>query len=190
MEVVLAIGVVAFAFVAILGLLPTGMTQFRQAIDTTVCAQIAQRVIGDAQQTDFDTLIDKSNLPGTANYSFRGPAVNNPQFRYFDERGGEVIPSTKNAQSKPEALSPEEKALIVYHVNVRVIPETAIPKTNSGGDAPQLATVTLQVANNPGNAKIVVSSAAQASDDPTRQLWVKTPGVTFLTYSALVARNQ
>src|SRR5687767_4065395 len=57
-EVVLAIGVVSFAFVAILGLVPAGMSQFRQAIDTAVCAQIAQRVIGDAQQTDFDLLID------------------------------------------------------------------------------------------------------------------------------------
>src|SRR5882757_6098701 len=77
-EVVLAVGVVAFAFVAILGLIPAGMTQFRQAIDTSVCAQIAQRIINEAQGTDFTILIDEQKLPtGTASddYAFRTPSI-------------------------------------------------------------------------------------------------------------------
>lgn len=194
-EVVLAIGVVAFAFVAILGLLPAGMTQFRQAVDTTVCAQIAQRVIGDAQQTDFDTLIDVKNLPSSANdrdnYTFRAPKVSEPEYRYFDERGGEVIPSSKAARANPDVLSAKEKAQIVYHVNIRVMPETAIPKTNSGGGATQLATLTIQIANNPGNRRIAINGGAKDNkNEPKRQLFVKTPGMTILTYSAQVARNQ
>lgn len=197
-EVVLAVGVVAFAFVAILGLLPAGMTQFRQAVDTTVCAQIAQRVIGDAQQTNFDVLIDEANLPADPNdrdhYTFRAPKVLEPEFRYFDERGGEVIPSSKQARSNPENLLPAEKTLIVYHVNVRVMPQSSIPRSGSsggtaGGD--QLAMLTIQVANNPSNRKLEISSDAQDNKDkPKRQLIVKTPGLQILTYSAQIARNQ
>src|ERR1700742_1236811 len=56
-EVVLALGIVAFAFVAILGLIPAGMSTFRQAINISVCSQIGQRVIGDAFQADYDTLL-------------------------------------------------------------------------------------------------------------------------------------
>ncbi len=74
-EIVLAIGIVSFAFVAIFGLLPVGMTTFRQAMDTTVSSQIVQRVVNEAQQTDFSTL--------TAN-------AGTPQLRYFDEQGNEV----------------------------------------------------------------------------------------------------
>src|SRR6185369_7455030 len=62
-EVVLAVGVVAFAFVAIMGLIPAGMGQFRQAIDTSVCSQIAQRVMNEAQQTGFALLSDEKDIP-------------------------------------------------------------------------------------------------------------------------------
>jgi uncharacterized protein (TIGR02598 family) len=194
-EVVLAIGVVAFAFVAILGLLPAGMTQFRQAIDTTVCAQIAQRVIGDAQQTEFDTLIDKQNLPSGSSldhYTFRAPKVTSPEIRYFDERGGEVIPAAKAARSNPDLLSPAERTLVVYHVNVRVMPQSPVPKTIGGTSGGQeLATLTIQVANNPGNIKLPISTAANdAQNDGKRQLFLPRTGTTILTYSAQIARNQ
>lgn len=184
-EVVLAIGVMAFAFVGIFSLLPAGLTNFRQAMDLSVGAQIAQRVIGDAQQTDFNVLVDEKNLPTTANYTFRAPKVSAPALRYFDEQANEVVP--KN----PASLSSEEKAKIIYHVNVRVMPQTALPKTNTGGDAPHVATLTVQVANNPAN-KVIAISTASASDDSKadRNLFVATPGVKILTYAALVGRNQ
>lgn len=72
-EVVLAIGVVALAFIPIFSLLPAGLTTFRQAIDNSLGSQIVQRLVGDAQQTDYATLI------ATATYQ-----------RYFDEQGNEV----------------------------------------------------------------------------------------------------
>src|SRR4051812_41937151 len=55
-EVTLALGVIAFAFVALLALLPAGNNAFRRAIDLATCGQIAQRVISDAQNANFDTL--------------------------------------------------------------------------------------------------------------------------------------
>jgi uncharacterized protein (TIGR02598 family) len=79
-EVTLAIGITSFALLAILGLLPVGMNTFRQAIDTAVTAQIAQRIVNDAQQTDFDTL--NANL-----------ASGIPD-RYFDDQGNEVLPAS------------------------------------------------------------------------------------------------
>lgn len=72
-EVVLAIGVIALAFIPIFSLLPAGLTTFRQAIDNSVGSQIVQRLVGEAQQTDYPTLI------ATTTYQ-----------RYFDEQGNEV----------------------------------------------------------------------------------------------------
>ena len=74
-EVVLAIGIVAFAFVPLFALIPVGMTTFRQSIDTIVTTQVVQRVINEEQETDFSVLINPSNALTT---------------RYFDNQGDEV----------------------------------------------------------------------------------------------------
>ena len=72
-ECVLAIGVVSFAFVSILAMIPMGMTAFRQAVDTTVGSQIVHRLINEAQQTDYSTLV-----------------ANPTSEHYFDDQGNEV----------------------------------------------------------------------------------------------------
>lgn|GEM_PF-6307406 len=41
-ETAFAIGIVAFAFVALIGLLPAGLTNFREAMDPSVGAQIGR----------------------------------------------------------------------------------------------------------------------------------------------------
>lgn len=72
-ELVLAIGIVSFAFVSLFALLPVGLTTFRQTMDTTIGSQIVHRIINEAQQTDYTTL------------------VATPTFdRYFDDQGNEV----------------------------------------------------------------------------------------------------
>jgi len=53
----MAIGVISFAFVSILGLVPMGMSDFRNSIDTSVGAEISQRLVNEAQETDFNTLL-------------------------------------------------------------------------------------------------------------------------------------
>jgi len=55
-EVVLAIGIVAFAFIAVMGLIPVGLTVFNRSVNSTVQAQIAQRLFGEAQQVRFEDL--------------------------------------------------------------------------------------------------------------------------------------
>jgi uncharacterized protein (TIGR02598 family) len=199
-EVVLAVGVVAFAFVAIMGLIPAGMGQFRQAIDTSVCAQIAQRVINDVQQADYSTLTDEKSLPappGDDNFAFRMPTVafsraNHARcMRYFDEQGNEVIPS--DAVANKFTGSETDKALkskVTYYVNVRVVPKGVMPNVGGGGIyyGPHMATLTIQVAYNPGNLPINISSAGETSTDPSRLLWTKTAGVSMINYNAQIAR--
>jgi uncharacterized protein (TIGR02598 family) len=73
-EVTLAIGVIAFAFVALLGLLPAVLTSFRAAIDLNNETRIVQSIVGKVQVTDFNEV---PNL----DYS-----VSNEIF-YFDEEG-------------------------------------------------------------------------------------------------------
>ncbi|MEZ0254532.1 MAG: Verru_Chthon cassette protein B [Chthoniobacter sp.] len=76
-EVVIAIGVIAFAFIPMMGMLPTGLNLSRQAIDATVEAQIAQQLTAEVQQTDFSRLEDLASS-----------SVVNPY--YFDDQGSKV----------------------------------------------------------------------------------------------------
>lgn len=78
-EVVLAIGIVSFAFVGLFGLLPAGLTVFRQAIDNSVGSQIVQRLVNEAQQTDFPVLTAAA-----------------PTKRYFDDQGNEVTSANES----------------------------------------------------------------------------------------------
>lgn len=72
-EVVLAIGIIAFAFVGLMALIPVGLTNFRHALDNSIGSQIMQRLVDEAQQTDYATLVA---TPST--------------MRYFDDQGNEV----------------------------------------------------------------------------------------------------
>lgn len=164
-EVTLSIGIVAFAFLSVFGLLPTGTTIFRQAMDTSVGSQIAQRVFNDAQQTDFDQLIlDKNDNTIACN------ATGLKSARYFDDQGTEVTDATK----------------AVYQVNTRIMPMT-MTKLPNDTDISSLATlavmasVTIQIVNNPGNQPL--------TPDPATNLWSDSR-FPIATYSGLVARNK
>lgn len=72
-EVTLALGIVAFAFTAIMGVLPVGLNLFRGATDTSVTNRIVQKVSADLQQADFDAI-----------------ALSEDQTLFFDEQGTEI----------------------------------------------------------------------------------------------------
>lgn len=187
-EVTLSIGVVAFAFVSLMALVPVGLDTFREGMGTTVGAQIAQRVITEAQQTDFDLLIDHVSRADTSQdgLTFRAPSRNDERLRYFDEQGNEVIPKD------PDNLSAEEKQKIIYHVNTRVMIRTPRPSDGLGSPAIDLATVTVQVATNPGNLEIPIHISPPAADDvtdPMRNLFKPTTKMSISTWSAMIARN-
>jgi uncharacterized protein (TIGR02598 family) len=100
-EVVLAIGIVGFAFVAMFGLLPVGLSTFRQAVDNSVGSQIVQRLINDAQQTDYPELIKISAAQ--------------PSRRYFDDQGNEVTSINDS----------------IYTAELTVIAPTSLPNTST-----------------------------------------------------------
>lgn len=155
----MAIGIVSFAFVGVLGLIPTGLTTFRRALDVSIGSQIAQRVINEAQQTDFSVLISGSCA--------------NP--RYFDDQGTEVVPANASA------LTTTERARVIYWVNTQVQPSTSIPFTSGTSQLNgNLATVTIQVVNNPGNTPINSGSDGLWSD----------PRFSIFSSSGLVAQSK
>lgn len=80
-EVVLAMGILVFCLVALLGLIPMGLQSFRSAMTMTVEAQIAQSVSSDIQLTDFSNL--QTMLNPAAKY-------------YFDDQGMAVDASSSN----------------------------------------------------------------------------------------------
>ncbi|HSI84536.1 MAG: Verru_Chthon cassette protein B [Candidatus Methylacidiphilales bacterium] len=73
-ETVLALGVVAFSMMGILGMLIVGLTSFREAVNATAESQIVQSVSNDILLTDYSFLMSKEY----------------PYTRYFDEQGNEV----------------------------------------------------------------------------------------------------
>lgn len=183
-EVVLAVGVISFAFVAIMGLIPAGLQQFRQATDNSVCAQIAQRIIEEAQGTDFDILTDSANHPNSTvpiqanSYSAGDVSKKNPIFiRYFDEQGNEVIPQNTTP-------SDTELARIVYHVNTRILPATTLPGDTNTGLNTSLATITVQVAFNPSGQPLKFTSDwfIKKDDDKMKRVPIKN-------YTAQIGRS-
>ncbi len=197
-ETAMAVGIVAFAFVTLMALVPAGLTTFRRSVDVSVCAQIAQRVLDDAGETDFDTLIDQQTLEQSnpaEGFTFRAPKINAPGFRYFDDQGTEVIPAN------PPTLSAAEKKRVIYHVITRVMPRAPLPKsggpaaTTNGSLHPEpVAQITVQVAHNPGNFSLPIST--DPADDvtkPNRNLLntfdSSMRGIDVLTYCSHVGRN-
>ena len=182
-ETAIALGIVAFVLVALMGMLPVGLSSFRQSIDATVCAQIIQRIVSDAEQSDFDLLSKKAT--STDATFFVLPT------RYFDDQGNEIVPA---AASGPTAA---EWQRIIYQVRVRGSqpgpPDSSAAPAANFTSLPQEGTrfhprdssfLTIQIANNPGNRTLPVG---------TEQLWsateAKKMGLALTTQSAIVTRN-
>lgn len=168
-EISAALGIVSFAFVALLGLMADGVGKFRGAMDTTITAQIASRMINDAQQAEFSELVGSHESPEN---------TERKAVRYFDEQGNEIVPAE-------ESLSPAEQLRVVYRVGTRVRPQAELPQ-GYFSDTPQLAQVTIQVVHVPGEADLEV----ETRDGAGQNLFKAGPGVPVYTYSALVARIQ
>jgi uncharacterized protein (TIGR02598 family) len=190
-EVTIALGIVAFAFVGLFALLPNGMQTFRRSMELSVCTQIAQRVINDAQQTDFSTLIDEKNLPpysdDIAALTFRAPLFKQAAYRYFDDQGDEIRSSTAG-RTDLVGLTTEQQRRISYWVNTRVM--WGVLPGETARRAQHMACVTIQVAFNPSNAPLPIDpSDAKDGNQPLRNLFAPKAGVSIMTYSALIGRN-
>jgi uncharacterized protein (TIGR02598 family) len=189
-EIALALAIVAIALIALVGLLPTGLNNFRDATDAQIAGEIFQRVVADAQETDFDTLIAAKVESGGDNGQFyRLP------LRHFDSQGGEVKVANPDSPSSTEAEG------IIYTARVRgslpgdpnprkhtanfatSLPGSAAPRFNSR----DLTFLTVQIAVTNGTrrvAPLVDSDSFLIS--PSRATKAAMP---VRTYAALVARN-
>lgn len=116
-EVVLALGVVSFGFISVMGMVPVGLQNYQRSMDTAIRTQIVQHIFNEAIQTDFDTLVQSKTLAD----------------RYFDDQGIEV----NGAQN------------YIYQVKVDVVTSTDLPSSPSSN--PNLATLQIRIANNPGH---------------------------------------
>lgn len=189
-EVVLAIGVVAFAFVAIFSLLPVGMGVFREAMDTSVSAQIVQRIVSDAQQTNFDNLVDTTKSGGTSSGDWFVLPL-----RYFDDQGSEV-------KVTGATLSATQKEMIVYHVRIRgskpgaANPSghtsdyfTSLPSTGKRFNPRDMTILTVQIVANPAGKDLasagIIDNAKQLIDAKL----ARTKALRVQTYSVAVTRN-
>lgn len=82
-EVVLALGVISFSLVSLLGLLPVGLNSLRDALQINTQAQIIQSVASEIQISRFSDL-------DTADFlSTRFP-------KYFDDQGNELDDSQES----------------------------------------------------------------------------------------------
>ena len=214
-EVAIALAIFSIAVVALLGLLPGGLNTYRRAMDLTVTSQIAQKIIHDFEESEFNDVIDLQNLAdvtpgdlggyryidpsatihykGQPNFTFRAPKLATPALRYFDEQGVELIPATVGG-----ALDATQRSNLVYVVNVRVMPRGGLPL--KGETSANVAQITVQIARNPTNAVIPIPSdtpiggaATVGVSDPNvpgRNLFQPTNGVPIYTYYAVLGNIQ
>lgn len=175
-EATLALGVVAFAFIVLLGLLPAGLTVFREAMDTSVTAQIAQRVSADLQESDYFALLREASLIDGGNSGF-GTLPR----RFFDDQGNEIVPSEDGK------LHQRDRLRALYEVHVRLAWRERSSTSGKQRSAARLgsrnlAKAVIQIVNNPAGEEL-------KEDPETKLLDVKDLKLPMQTYPALVARN-
>jgi type II secretory pathway pseudopilin PulG len=195
-EVALAIAVLSFAVIGILSLMAGGMGNYRKVMDTTIAAQIAQRLINDAEQASYKELTDISGQASSADvakmekegktFSFRAPRITSTglsAFRFFDESGKEIVP--KDATR----LSPKESLNIVYWVNTRVTPRPRIPRADNKGT--EVALLTIEIACNSNGLDLSQTQYIEKTNSSPQWNLLKAPaGIRVLTYSALIGRSE
>ena len=139
-EVTLSIGIVAFAFIGLFGLLPTGMNVFRSAIDTSIGSQITEEVTQNAQQSDFDTLIGGPYASGQAG--------SKTTVTFYDEQGNLLLDQSNTPITRADYRT-------IYDVLSKASVPTDLPA--SAGASLQnttynVATITVLIAKDPAHA--------------------------------------
>jgi uncharacterized protein (TIGR02598 family) len=189
-EISLALAIIAIALVALIGLLPAGLHNFRTAMDSQTAGEIFQRVVADAQETDFDTLLaSKVEMGG------RGSQYYRLAVRHFDNQGTEMKVATPDAPTTTEARD------IFYSVRVRgslpgdpdplnhssefatSLPGSTVPRFNPR----ELTFLTIQVAVTGGRVRL--GTMVDSESFLISPALAAKAAVPVRTYAAIVARN-
>jgi uncharacterized protein (TIGR02598 family) len=161
-EVTLALGLVTFSVITLMGMIPMGLTTFHKAAATSVSSQIVQQVVTDVQQSDFSQLVT-ANSPLTR-----------LSLRYFDDQGNEL----GLVGGVPPASPPPGT---VYNVNV-VVKTPVVLTGGSPTDPSNLACLAIEIVSNPGNIALTYDSNDSVVQDTVH-------GISVSRYSAFVAKN-
>jgi uncharacterized protein (TIGR02598 family) len=129
-EVTLALGVMAFAVVAIMGLLAIGLTSSQRSTSTTAAARLAAEVQSELQQVGL-----ASFFVGDTSFNVEGRIAS-----YYDNGGNLVL--VYDGQGKPISQ--------VYDV-CRTVLNCNLP----GATTSPLKRVVVQVLNNPGRQPLL-----------------------------------
>ena len=117
-EVVLALSILVFCLVSLLGLIPMGLQSFRSAMTLTVESQIAQGLSGDLQLTDFKNL--KTLLQNGREYYY------DDQGMALDENGPQAIYTATVSLRKlesPAALTENDILCVQIIIANKTTPE-------------------------------------------------------------------
>lgn len=174
-EVALALAVVAFAFVSLFALLPHGMTTFHRAMDTSVAAHLVQRIVADAQESDFETLLASSVAKGG-----EGDQFYTLPLRHFDEQGNETADPSIYAVRVRGSLPGPANSAAPSSANFTLLPTTSEQRFHPR----DMTFLTIQIARNPGHRPLEI--------DESTFLWKRPDATTQIdvrTFSTVVARN-
>lgn len=106
-EVTLALGVAGFAMVAILGLIPMGLTNFQNTIRINVESDIVEQLARQLQSTDFNKISTYDNYSTSYDYEGRQSTTN----KVFN-----VNVSLSNAQIQGGTISAPSTNAVLYKV--------------------------------------------------------------------------
>jgi len=132
-EVTIAIGVVSFSLLAIMGLVPVGLTTLRSAMDQTVESQIVQSIGSQALLTPFGQLTNHY-ADKVAYYSEEGvitPDRSSARYEVETSLADAVYPGSTNVSQLSSAIQ-SLRVRIVRIQGVAATNDFSIQVSNSG----------------------------------------------------------
>jgi uncharacterized protein (TIGR02598 family) len=118
-EVMVAVGMVSFGIIAMVSMMPSGLSTFRNSMDRSISSQIAQRIVNEARQTDFATL---TNFTGNSTFNYR----------QFTDEGDETTLGAANQ---------------IYVARVDIVKQVSVPGASTPNQ--NMAQVRVRIANRP-----------------------------------------
>jgi uncharacterized protein (TIGR02598 family) len=122
-EVALAIGIIAFAFIALFALIPTGLTTFRAAIDNSNETWIMQGI---------NSMVETTNFSGIKDLGFK----NSGEVYYYDEEGR--FTDSHNVASTDDKVKQTRLYQVKLVVDSMYRPDGDSQPPEGGGASPRL----------------------------------------------------
>lgn len=130
-EVVLALGIVAFALMAVLGMFPVALGAAKESTSETHAAMIAQMVFGEIRAVPPSAAFFPSGSNATAANQVmvltNSLAAAQPKYAVFDESGQPISQSSSTYFNDPASMIPATKALCAYQAMIRAEPDVPAP---------------------------------------------------------------